>query len=264
VPVLDPDRGTRAAKDYRAFRGHFCESLEEPGANAPRLLEGVGLPNSPDPTRVCSEGDVAAIASGSFFDHDADEVLLQVWSGAAAAWGERTLALMRADGAHYKLVRHLLAGARFEARLRARVARDLDVLMLCIHRGNMGLYPSECGFLGQGNFREDATDADAELGAKNEIALVAVSVCGPQDWVELGDVSLTDGQISVGLVVVKAVLAPKGAGEGPYCSKERDRHEKRFTVRFAVGSDGRGRHGTGRVRRLTPVPPEVTKVLDLY
>jgi hypothetical protein len=214
--------------------------------------------------RVCNDEQPEPIASGSFFKHDAEEVLLVVWSGAAAAWGERTLALMRVEGTHYSLVRHLLASARFDAHLRVLVPGALDLLMLCSHRGNMGLYSSECGFLGQGDFRGDADDADGAFAAKNEIQLVGVSVCGPQDWVELGDVTLQDMRITVGLVVVKAVLAPKGLDESYYCSKETRRHEKRFTITFAIVPTGGDRHGTGRVRRLTPIPSEVMNVLKLY
>jgi hypothetical protein len=214
--------------------------------------------------RVCNDEQPEPIASGSFSKHDADEVLLVVSSGADAAWGERTLAFMRAEGTHYRLVRHLLVSSRFEARLRVLVPRDPDVLMLCSHRGNMGLYPSECGFLGQGSFREDANDADGEFAAKNELQLVGVSACGSRDWVELGDVTLQDRRISVGLVVVKAVMVPKGLDEGHYCSKETRRHEKRFTITFAIVPSVGDRHGTGRVRRLTPIPREVMNVLNLY
>jgi len=126
----------------------------------------------------------------------------------------------------------------------------------------MGVYPSDCGFLGQGDFRADANKADATFGAKNEFQLVAVMECGPQSWVELGGVTLRDDRISVGLTVVKAMHVPKGPDPDGDCTEERNRHEQRFTLTFAVVTSGVDAHGTGRVHRLVPIPREVTDVLD--
>jgi hypothetical protein len=214
---------------------------------------------------VCDPTQPTPLASGSFFKPGADEVLLEVWSGRDAAAGERTLALMRLKGGHYQLIRHLLSSGNFGVRLRVRVPGESDLLMLCSFGGNMGLYPGECGFLGQGDFRADANQADGAFGTANEIRSVTVTDCGPQSWVELGDVALRGDRIEVVLVVVKAELGPPlPAGEEGYCSEEKNRHEQRFTIAFAVDASGGDRHGTGRVRRLTPIPREVSKVLELH
>lgn len=257
APILDPARVTRAAKDYGAARRRVCQSRKQ--------LEQQGVDDIDDPMTVCDPAQPTPLASGSFFKPDADEVLLEVSSGRDAAAGERTLALMRLKGPHYRLVRHLLSGSKFEARVRVRVPGGSDLLMLCSLGGNMGLYPRECGFLGQGHFRADANQADGAFGTTHEIHLVTVTECGPQSWVELGDVTLRNDRIEVGLVVVKAELGPPlPAGEQGYCSEEKNRHEQRFTIPFAVDASGGDRHGTGRVRRLTPIPREVVKVLELY
>jgi hypothetical protein len=257
APVLDPTRGSRAASDYSAARHRVCKSREQ--------LEHEGVTDIDDPMTVCDPAPPTPFASGSFFKPDADEVLLDVWSGRDAAAGERTLALMRLKGTHYQLVRHLLSSGRFAAHLRVRVPDGADLLMLCSLGGNMGLYPGECGFLDQGDFRADANHADGAFGTANEIRFVTVTECGPQSWVELGDVALRGDRIEVGLVVVKAELGPPlPAGEEGYCSEEKNRHEQRFTVPFAVDASRGDRHGTGRVRRLTPIPREVGQVLELY
>lgn len=264
APVLDENHGSRAARDYEDFRRNFCNSMAKARSAPPELLEREGLPRGGNPMRLCNNAQSEAIASGSFFEALADEVLVEVPNGEAAAFGDRTLALMRMNGGHYHLIRHLLASQRFTAPFRALVPGHVDVLMLCGRSGNMGLYPSTCGFLGEGTFRPDATEADDRFAAANEIQLVAVSVCGPQTWVELGSVRLEGDRIAAPLVVVRARLAAKEPDETHDCSTQLGRRETVFSIDFEVTGQDMAGHGKGRVRRVTPVPREVSSVLERY
>jgi hypothetical protein len=256
VPALDEVRGRAAADRYEEARRGFCAT---PGsfANA-HLTAGASR------LGVCNDVRPLPVASGSFFVAGADEVLLEVPSGEAAALGEATLALMRKQADGYRLIRHLLASETFEALLRISVPGRVDVLMLCSNRGHMGLYPSECGFLGEGSFRPDGDDADARFANANEVQLVTVTVCGQQAWVERGEVALQGDRIVLPLVVVHARLRPSGPDEGYYCSVRGERRDQAFPLEFQVHGDAADAHGTGRVVRLTPIPREVTAVLDLY
>jgi hypothetical protein len=256
VPALDEVRGRAAADRYDGARRGSCATPES-FANA-QLPVGAGR------VPVCSDVHPLPIASGSFFEAGADEVLLQVPSGEATAWGDVTLALMRKQADGYHLIRHLLASQRFEAPLRVSLPGRVDVLMLCSHRGHMGLYPSECGFLGQGSFRPDGDEADARFANANEVQLVTVTVCGQQAWVERGDVALQGDRIIIPLVVVHARLKPSGPDEGYYCSALGGRRDQAFPLEFQVHGDAADAHGTGRVVRLTPIPHEVEAVLGLY
>ncbi|MDP9037336.1 MAG: hypothetical protein M3O50_21260, partial [Myxococcota bacterium] len=119
VPVLDRDRGRRAVDGYQEFLSHFCRSLADAGVLAKQLKEDVGLGGDADEAVLCRDvSDAAkALASGSFFEPDADEVLLAVRSGHDEAAGSATLALMRGDGTAYRLIEHMVSGTEFEGRL---------------------------------------------------------------------------------------------------------------------------------------------------
>ena len=238
APILDASRGRRAVEDF--LRSEDCAAFAEAGQFEPAC-------NGPE-----------ALASGSFFEPGADEVLLVVMNGDDVAGGEYALALMRRKGARYRLVREMFHTGGFDARLRVVTPEGLDVLMLCQLRGHAGFYPGDCGFLGEGAFRGDE---DAR-GAGNEFSFDRVNVCGRQSWVDLGVATLRDRRIQVDLMVVNAVLEPDGPDEGGYfCSRQTHRREKRFTLTFAITANGRKEHRTGRVRLLTPIPREVDRVL---
>jgi hypothetical protein len=268
APIVDPGRASLAIKSYLHFLSRFCQSLADAGDRVSKLEEAVGLPDSTDAEVLCPGVPAAmkALASGSFFEPKADEVLLDVPSGLDRAAGEDILALMRADGTGYRLIRHMLAGNPLGATLRLSVPGSRDVLMLCRHSGNMGVYPSICGFLGQGTFREGA-DSEDGAAAQNEIPLLAVTTCGPAASVQLGKITLQGDRLSVGLVVEESRLEPNGpdeASDHSVCSKATQRRERRFTVPFEVDTNGTTSGDHARVRRMTPIPREVASILSRY
>ena len=268
APIVDPGRASLAIKGYLHFLSRFCQSIADAGNQASKLEEAVGLPDNTDAELLCPgvPAAVKALASGSFFEPKADEVLLDVPSGLDRAAGEDILALMRADGTGYRLIRHMLAGNPLEATLRLSVPASLDVLMLCRHSGNMGVYPSICGFLGEGTFREGAAPDDG-ASAQNEIPLLVVTRCGPAVSVQLGKITLQGGRLSVGLVVEESRLEPTGpdeASDRSVCSKATQRHERRFTVPFEVDATSTTSLDHARVRRMTPIPREVASILSRY
>ena len=262
APIVDRDRGSRAVKGYLRFLAAFCQSFEDAGGRAAKLAHDVGLPFNGDesPCPGVLEA-VTALASGSFVELGADEVLLDVPSGQDEAAGGRTLALMRATGGDYRLIYHMLAGNQFEARRRLVVPGAVDVLILCRGTGRQGAYRSVCGFFGQGSFRDADETEDA-----NELELVALVTCGPSSWVGLGDIDLDHGRLSVGLVLTRALRKPNGPDEAPdgLCSKVTHAKESRFTVKYEVEAHGATRPGEPRVRRVTPIPHEVTDLATRF
>jgi hypothetical protein len=264
APILEQDRGRRAVKSYLGFLSHFCALLTHAGSQAPKLKSNVGLGGDADPLMLCpgARAAVKALASGAFSEPGADEVLLEVPSGQDRAAGEATLAMMHADGNRYRLIRHMLRGNQFEVRLRLLMPSRPDVWMVCRSSGSQGTYPSVCGFLGQGSFgdgadAEDRADPDA-------VPLVSVTTCGSATSVQLGGMALQDRRLSVGLVVRESLREPNGPDESSseYCSKETPLKETRFTMVYAV--DMPGRNGRAKMRRVTPIPPAVTKVVARY
>ncbi len=267
APVLDRARGARAVQAYHEFHSSFCRALGDAGASAPQLKEDVGIGVDTDDLMFCpgpADG-VRAIASGSFAQPGADEVLLEVPSGQARAEGEFALALLRAEGGRYRLVRHTVLNNGFDAKLRV-ASRDgaeaLDVLMLCSRSGAQGVYASACGFWGQGTYAEGSTgDEDDD---PNEIPLVAVTACGPAVAEEIGDFALRGDRISVGVVVARSVReasTPEEAASGD-CSRETKKSAKRYTLTYEIAA--RPGRGKPRVRLLTPVPREVREIAKRY
>lgn len=240
-PALDAEKGKRAVARYLEVLTKICKS---PDKNA-KLAE-VGL-KADELLSVCDPPPSAeALASGSFVEEGADEVLLVARSGRDRAEGDHTLALMRKSGAGYELIRHMLKGKGFEAMTRATFPKARDALLLCQDQGNQGYYPSTCGFLGQGSFRPDTDAGDP----KNEFDLVNVTACGPVTNVTMGNVALANGRMSIELVVEKSVLEPKDASEGVFCSKKKNPTRETFKLEYAL-------EGTS-FRRLTPIPKQVT------
>jgi hypothetical protein len=266
APLLDRPSAERAARDYLVFHRQLCESLKRAGKGADTLLETVGLPDVEDPvTHLCAAPPQATpLASGSFLVPGADEVVLVTRSGAAVAWGEATLALMRMEGHRYVLVRHFFAAGAFEAHLRVRVQGATDILFLCASHGNQGLYPAECGVLGQGAFAVgDEAENNGSSASSNELQTVTTLGCGRMAWVDLRDVTLSHAAIVATLAVVDADrVAASSDEDGEICTGQKNRRERRFPIRYAVEI---GSHaGTATVRRIDPIPAEVTRVLERY
>jgi hypothetical protein len=234
APLLDAQRGRRATNDY-------CASFGDAGPPE------CGVPGFPE-----------AIASGSFYKRGADEVLLVVPNGEAAAWGENSIAVMRREGAHYRDVRELLHSSVFRARLRIVVPGGLDELMLCDGSGHGDLYRGQCGFLGEGSFRE----GDERVpGPDSQLPYIGSNVCGPQWSVEVADPTFEAGLIHADVVVVQAVLVKDGPDDGYTCSKETRRREQRYPMVFALDEKKLDSRGARRVERLTEIPDAVGKVL---
>jgi hypothetical protein len=294
--LLDKAKAARAVAAYRKAMNDLCDALwlspegkpmrpqwdpnnydvqrsaaphsgdKEAGAK----LQGIGLDRADD-IPLCEKTDFSArpLASGSFTAGGADEVLLEVWNGAAAL-APNTVALMRLDGKSYRLVTHLAignspAGNRFDPKLRLMAPKRKDVLFLCEAGGMQGLYTGTCGFLGQGSFREPikqqpttanpSPEAPTDAARAEEIQFVDVQTCGPVTTVELGKVSARADRLLVDLVVVDAI-AEHAAGEedSAYCSRKTERKERRFTVEYKFDDGG--------YKRLAPIPADVTEALN--
>jgi hypothetical protein len=187
APLVDAEKSRRAIAAYGKSLALLCRSLQ--GGSAVRLtrLKEAGFESDADASTLCASPVPRPIplASGALLTAGADEILLQVPNGRTAAAGDQTLAILRDEGAGYRLVRHILSGRRFEARLRLTTPGGRDILLLCRQDGNMGLYPSTCGLLGQGEFGASAPNSAAD--DKNELHLIRVTTCGRADSVILGD-----------------------------------------------------------------------------
>lgn len=263
APILDDAKGERAASDYRAFLRRSCRGVRDGVAVDPAPFVKAGLHPDADLNQLC--GPAAAIptplASGSLTAQGADEVLLEVPSGKDRAAGEHALAVMRDEGSTYQLRRYLLSGGHFEARARLLTSSGLDVLMLCERSGSMGLYPTRCGFLGQGYFRSATARRGGDVraagsGDKNDLDLVQVTACGSGASVSLGTITWRERHLQVELLVEHFTLepgAPDEVAHGPYCSKKNTGSSDRFVIEYALSASG--------VRRLTPIPRQVEEVL---
>ncbi|HMF43758.1 MAG TPA: hypothetical protein VKQ32_23950 [Polyangia bacterium] len=299
APLLDKAKGTRAVAAYRKAINDLCDGLWSTPDGKPMRpqwdpnnydvvrslaphtgderatarLKEIGLDDA-DAITLCGSTDPPArpLASGSFLVAGADEVLLEVGNGATSG-ATLTLAIVRGSGKSYHLVTHLPAGARrignqFEARLRLTTRTRRDVLFLCEAGGNQGIYSSTCGFLGHGSFREPpepskqlptianpSPEAPADPGLADELTLVDVRTCGPVATVEMGKVSARGDRMFVDLVLVDAVAEPAhGEEDSAYCGRQAQRKERRFTLEYKFED--------GRLRRVTPIPADVTEVLN--
>ena len=291
--VLDKAKGARAAAAYRKAMSDFCDALwlspegkpmrpqwdpnnydvqRTPAPHtgdkeAAAKLAALGLDRAEEiPLCGKRDPDERPLASGSFLTAGADEVLLETWNGADSG-ATRTVALLRADGKSYRLIRHLPIGDRpnsnrFEARLRLTTASRRDVLFLCESGGVQGIYPTTCGFLGRGSFREQPENPSAATPAStppsterdDELSLVAVTTCGAATSVELSKITPRADRLAVEIAVVAAHRVA-AADEGPWtCDKEADRHATPFTLEYKF--DGTTFH------RITPIPPAVTEALS--
>jgi len=263
LPVLDRVEGARAVTGYRASLAAFCRAPDGVPV-ATRTALGIGAGAAVGPLCADAAKSAKALASGSFLEAHADEVLLDVPSGLRRADGERTLLVMRRDpaGGDYRLARQMINGNSFEARARVGRAGRPDVLFLCRRTGNVGFYPGTCGFLGTGTFGAAGADAAGRAlaaAADDELALSLVTACGPQALVGLGDIRLRNGRLLVPLIVEEVVLRPIGASEaagGPLCTKKTIKSTARFVIAYQIDADG--------PRRLTPTPARVNDLFGVY
>jgi len=298
APLLDKAKGARAVAAYRKAMNDLCDGLWSTADGKPMRpqwdpnnydvirsvaphtgddaasarLKEIGLDGA-DPIALCAKPDGPArpLASGAFLVAGADEVLLEV-GNAAGSGATQTLAIVRASGKSYRLVTHLRAEGhgndnRFEPHLRLAARGRRDVLFLCESSGLQGLYPSTCGFLGRGSFAEPepvtrlptiadpSPQAPPDVGIADEIQLVDLRTCGPITTVEMGKISARGDRLFVDLVVVDAKAVPAaGEEDSAYCGRKTERKERRFTVEYKLDD--------GRFRRSTPIPADVTEVLN--
>lgn len=176
-----------------------------------------------------------AIASGAVTSAGADEVLLDVESGKDWAAGERALALMRRDGAHYRFVEHLMIGKGFRAVARVVTSSRRDRIMLCEEGGHMGLYQGTCGFLEGRRLRRD-------------LETVYVTTCGPASFVSLGPITLERDVLRVELLVDDLVLVRQAGDEGDFCSRRSNATRRSFVLEY--------RERDGEIERVTAIPRE--------
>lgn len=253
VPILDAAKGNQAAAEYRTIIEKACGK----GSGRGQALKELGL-SIEDADFVCVDFAHAAkpLASGSFVDVGADEVLIQGRSGRSWAGGDSTLALMRKEGEKYRLVQHLFNGQGFQPILRVTTPRGRDILMLCENGGHMGLYPSVCGFLGELSFEHGSSAIGAAMSETNEIHTLGVTLCGPQKAVKLGKIEMRNEHLYAPLFVEELLNEPENADETTYCSRETKQSRKMFTVEYHY--DGM------RFRRMTAIPKEAKDILDQY
>jgi hypothetical protein len=270
APLLDKAKGERAVTAYKKFRRALCAELSalrgQPVVAKDRLEE-VGL-DGVEEDHLCS-GVVTLrgmpLASGGLLEAGADEVLLQVLTGRTVAEGERSLAVMRDRGRGYRFVRHLLAGERFEARLRLVGPGALDVLFLCERRGVGGVYQGSCGFFGRGSFRETGKrlpptanpSRDVALDASDQQELAQLDIgagCGPFASVGVGDVAAHQGRLRVELVVHQGIMGRGRQDAEGVCTQPTKNTRRAFSMEYQF--DGR------KFVLATPIPPAVKEVLD--
>jgi hypothetical protein len=252
VDLLDTARGARAQAAYRAWLTELCKRPES--ADRTRALSDFGLAD--DACLVVDGG--RPIASGAFLEAGADEVLLVVPSGRDAAAGNSTFAVMRKNGASadYRLATHMVLARGLSAHARLASAGGSDILFVCADAGNQGYYPSRCGFLGLGSFRQGSAALDPDQAFSDELDLLAIDslACGAHASVVLGDITLAGDKLQVALVVTRVTQEKAAGDQAGDCSERVAKGTERFAVDYRFD-------GT-RLRRATPVPPEVVKVLQ--
>jgi hypothetical protein len=258
TPVLDKARGARALAAYRALLTRSCRAVD--GGSAAGTLDRSGLRvEGAYVDTVCSDARSAgtAFASGSFVKAGADEVLLVVPTGLSAASGDNALALMRSDDTGYRFVKHMVLGKGFSAKIRLTTTAGRDILLLCQQHGNMGLYPSTCGFFGRGTFRDRTANAAPGNAGKNELDLGFVTTCGPGASIDLGEITLHDDILRVELIVEHFVLQKDPTDSpGDFCSRRVRRSRKQLDVEYRF--DG------ASFERTTPALEEVQEVRSKY
>jgi hypothetical protein len=261
APLLDKDKGARAAAAYRAAFARFCERRGEGGAGgraSDRASVGI-VPWVEDIEGLCKlKPSPRALASGSFLRAGADEVLLTTYSGVGAG-RDGELLVMRADAqGAFRLQPWVALGGGFETHARFTVEGRADALFLCEPHGRQGLYPSDCGFFGQGAFqgqRPDVPEPEQGPSTDDDLRLGFTTACGPSTAIVLHDVSLADGKIVVALVVEKVVRSAKGPDEGgDSCSVKKVISRWPVPIAYEVLAK--------RVRRTTPLPKRLKDVIS--
>jgi hypothetical protein len=94
-----------------------------------------------------------------------------------------------------------------------------------------------------------------EYAARNELALYRTTECGPAQRVEIGKVEARGDQLIVELVVEKTVnrsFSPDGGGT--YCESATHKRRRVFEIAFQLERGG--------FRRVTPIPPQITRALN--
>jgi len=258
VPTLDKAKGDRAVAAYVAAVTKHCTSRDAKAAVAPRAWEDVGLGSDADVATLCDAGPTAtALASGALLRPGADEVLLLVPSGQARALGEQLLVVMQANGQAFRFEQAGVLGNGFEARARVSVPGGRDIVLLCDRRGQGGLYPTLCGFLGQGSFGEPLSATGDKIGGEAELHLGWTTECGPATSLSLGPIALRDGQLAVQVLLEDAVLkAANNEEPQEECTKRTIKSKKTFSLSYALGSNG--------AHLATPIPEKMRKSAEKF
>jgi hypothetical protein len=248
APLLDARKGASAARAFGAYVRQQCP----PSAPASTIPANGDADTSA--AWPCGLGDSAAtpIACGSFSAPGADEVVLVAANGLDWAAGDQTLVVMRDAGKGYRYAGTSGKGHGFVAQTRIQVAGARDALFLCDRSGHQGLYPSRCGFLGEGTF-----GASPDHARDDELALLTNEACGPSASVLLGKVGVSGSDLTVELVVetsVREQLLDEDTTSG--CSKQTKVTRRSYTLAYRFD-------GT-RFRRRAPVPAEVRRIAERY
>jgi hypothetical protein len=257
APLLDKAKGERAAAVYRAAFTRFCERAGTPGERAPDPAS-VGIVTADDMIdSLCRlKASPRALASGSFLRAGADEVLLEAESGVAAG-RDSELLVMRADAqGTFRLQPWVSLGASFEAHARFVVDGRADVLFLCEPGGRQGVYPTWCGFFGQGQFagwRPDQEEPDGD-SPDDDLMLYYTTACGPSTAIGIQGASLIDGKIVVALEIEKVSRHAKGPDEGgDMCTAKKVGARWPVSVAYEVLP--------GRIHRTAPLPKRLVDAL---
>lgn len=169
---------------------------------------------------------VAALASGSFIEPGADEVLLLVESGADRAAGEYLVVVMRREDGKWRRAKDSLQGNGFSVPLRVDTAAKLDVLVICEEQGQQGVYSSFCGFFDETGMVRAVGTADARLAHE----------CGSDTAAVLHEVSTTGTSLRFIMEVVDFELVKQPGDPEGRCSKEVVERKSRHTIVYALES----------------------------
>jgi hypothetical protein len=261
APILDQPKGERAAAAFRASVAALCAEMKGGRDARPARFswDQLGVSPSAEDALLCGDAPPGAtpLASGSFLAAGEDEVLLDVDTRASWAAGDHGLLVMRQKDGAFRPVRLMGSSNGFRARARIVVPGRTDVVMVCEDHGHMGLYPSTCGFLGQGGFRAVKAGALKTSAGRGGLPLGFTTLCGPTAAISLGKIALSGHRLDVEVVVEEAVLErnPKEDDEDS-CSKRTAKPGQSFDIVYDIGGKS--------VRRVTPIPRGMTEVADRF
>jgi len=199
-----------------------------------------------------------ALASGSFTQAGADEVLLVVPSGLDLAGGgsDSALVIMQNTANDFRIARRMGTGSTFKVRARISASGRPDRLFMCNSGGHGGLYPMICGFLGQGFFGPRTKDGQSVGDSSIDVQMGNVTACGPAAAIAPGKLRLDGDRLAVDVVVNEYVLAAQGDEDESFCTRQTKKSSKTFVLIYQLGVKG--------VRLLTPIPPRIDELVEKF